>query len=75
MPSMATPTSNKAMSMYWPKPDFSRLASAARMAMVEYMPVMMSVTATPTFCGPPPGSSSRSPVMLINPPIPWIRTS
>ena len=36
---------------------------------VAYMPVNRSATATPTFCGPPP-RSSRSPVMLMSPPMP-----
>ena len=34
--------------------------------------IYCSVTA---FCGPPPGRSSRSPVMLIRPPMPWIMKS
>ena len=42
-----------------------------------YMPVNRSATATPTFCGPPPGASSAisardGPVTLISPPMPWI---
>jgi hypothetical protein len=45
------------------------------MATVEYMPVVMSATATPTFCGPPPGSASFSPVMLIRPPMAWMMKS
>ncbi len=36
---------------------------------------VMSVSATPTFCGPPPGSPSARPVMLIRPPMPWISKS
>ena len=32
-------------------------------------------TATPTFCGPPPGAPSGSPVTLIMPPMPWIMKS
>jgi SulP family sulfate permease len=44
-------------------------AEQANMATVAYMPVNKSATATPTFCGPPP-KSSRSPVTLINPPMP-----
>ena len=59
------------MSMYWPLPDTDRWFSAARIATVAYMPVSTSAIATPTFCGPPPGRSSRSPVMLIRPPNPW----
>ena len=39
------------------------------------MPVMMSEIGIPAFCGPPPGRSSRSPVMLIMPPMPWIMKS
>jgi hypothetical protein len=39
------------------------------------MPVMMSPIGMPAFCGPPPGRSSRSPVMLINPAMPWIMKS
>ena len=37
------------------------------MATVAYMPVMRSEIATPAFCGPPPGRSSRSPVTLMKP--------
>ena len=48
-----------------------QLAGAARIAAVAYMPVIRSAAATPTFCGPPPGRSSRSPVMLMMPPAPW----
>src|SRR2546429_188936 len=51
--------------MYWPLPPRSRSRSAARIALVAYIPVNRSETATPTFCGPPPGSSSRSPVTVI----------
>ncbi|CFO31627.1 Uncharacterised protein [Bordetella pertussis] len=63
------------MSICWPSPLRLRSCSAARMPTVEYMPVIRSVTATPAFCGPPPGRSSRSPVMLIRPPMPWIMKS
>ena len=73
--SIASITSNSAMSMCWPCPVRSRCASAARMATVEYMPVIRSETATPAFCGPPPGRSSRSPVMDMNPPMPWMMKS
>src|SRR2546430_5664593 len=57
--------------MCWPRPVRSRCASAARIAVAAYMPVRMSVMATPTFIGSPSGS----PVMLINPPIAWTRKS
>ncbi|CFN74699.1 Uncharacterised protein [Bordetella pertussis] len=73
--SMATWQSSRAMSICWPSPLRLRSCSAARMPTVEYMPVIRSVTATPAFCGPPPGRSSRSPVMLIRPPMPWIMKS
>ena len=63
------------MSMYSPLPVRSRRASAASTATAAYMPVIRSTIGTPTFCGPPPGWSSRSPVMLISPPIAWIRKS
>ena len=43
--------------------------------MVAYIPVMTSAIAMPAFCGPPPGRSSRSPVMLIRPPMPWMTKS
>ena len=59
------------MSMYWPTPVSCRCAIAAVIARLAYMPVSTSVTAIPTFCGPPPGRSSRSPVMLISPHMPW----
>ena len=68
--SIATCTSSSAMSMYWPSPVRSRCASAVSTATVEYMPVIRSAIATPAFCGPPPGWPSRSPVMLMNPPMP-----
>jgi hypothetical protein len=68
---MATWVSSSAMSTCWPSPVFSAWRSAARIATVAYMPVIKSATATPTFCGPPP-RSSRSPVTLISPPMPWI---
>jgi hypothetical protein len=72
---MATWTSSSAMSMYWPSPVRSRWNSAASTAWVEYMPVIRSATATPTFCGPPPGWSSASPVTDIMPPMPWMMKS
>ncbi len=59
------------MSMYWPPPPRSQWAMAAVIARLAYMAVRMSVMAMPTFIGPPPGTSSRSPVMLISPPMPW----
>ncbi|CAJ4014059.1 Uncharacterised protein [Burkholderia pseudomallei] len=71
----ATCTSRSAMSMCWPSPVRSRCASAARIAIVEYRPVARSAIATPAFCGPPPGRPSRSPVMLMKPPIPWMMKS
>ena len=37
-----------------------------------YMPVNRSATATPARIGPPPGSPSGRPVMLIIPPMPWM---
>jgi len=67
----ATIESSSAMSMYWPAPARSRCTSAAVIARLAYMPVITSVIAMPTFCGPPPGRSSRSPVMLMSPPMPW----
>ena len=73
--SIATCTSRSAMSMYWPRPLDARCRSAARIALVAYMPVKRSETATPTFCGPPPGRSSRSPVTLMRPPSPWTMKS
>ena len=39
--------------------------------MVAFRPVSTSATAMADFIGPPPGLSSRSPVMLISPPSPW----
>ena len=58
--------------MNWPLPDTrSRCCSAARIAIDAYMPVTRSATISPTFCGPPPGSSSGVPVMPISPPMPW----
>ncbi len=61
--------------MNCPSPVRSRWKSAARIALVAYIPVKRSATATPTFCGPPPGRSSRSPVTLMRPPSPWIMKS
>ena len=45
------------------------------MATQVYMPVNRSTTATPTRIGPPPGSPSGRPVMLIIPPMPWMMKS
>ena len=73
--SIATCTSSMPMSMYSPAPDTSRRASAASTATAAYMPVIRSTIGMPTFCGPPPGLSSRSPVTLIIPPIAWIMKS
>ncbi|KAG1316760.1 hypothetical protein G6F63_015935 [Rhizopus arrhizus] len=73
--SIETWQSSSAMSMCCPRPLLARSSSAARMPTVEYMPVIRSATATPAFCGPPPGRASRSPVMLISPPMPWIMKS
>jgi hypothetical protein len=52
---IATCVSSSAMSMCCPVPLTSRRAIAASTATVEYIPVIRSDTATPTFCGPPPG--------------------
>ena len=38
-------------------------------------PVIRSAIAIPAFCGPPPGRSSRSPVTLMKPPMPWMMKS
>ncbi len=67
----ATMVSSSAASMYWPWPVRSRWVMAARIATLAYMPVSTSVMAMPTFCGPAPGWPSRSPVIDINPPMPW----
>ena len=48
---------------------------AARIATSAYIPVIRSLTATPAFCGPPPGRSSRSPVIDMKPPMPWMMKS
>jgi len=40
-----------------------------------YSPVITSASATPAFCGPPPGRPSFSPVTLISPPMPWMMKS
>ena len=45
------------------------------MATVAYIPVIRSVIAMPAFCGPPPGRSSRSPVTLMKPDMPWMMKS
>jgi hypothetical protein len=58
-----------------PRPERSRSMSAARMPLLAYRPVIMSESATPTFCGPPPGTPSRSPVTLISPPMACTRKS
>jgi len=50
-------------------------ANAAKMAITAYNPVVRSTIATPTFWGPPPGTPSGLPVMLIRPPMPWIIAS
>ena len=47
------------MSMYWPCPLRCRCSSAPRMAVVAYMPVIRSATATPTFIGPAAGLPVR----------------
>ena len=72
---MPTWVSSNARSRCWPSPLRSRCASAAQIAIVAYIPVMMSAIGMPTRCGPPPGRSSRSPVMLMTPPMPWIMKS
>ena len=73
--SHATCESSSAMSMYWPFPLLSRSRRAPRIATAPYMPVMRSAMGTPAFCGPPPGSPSLSPVMLMRPPMAWIMKS
>ncbi len=61
--------------MCCPRPERPRSASADWMATVAYSPVRMSTRATPTFCGPAPSSVAARPVMLIRPPMPWMRKS
>ncbi|MNS97911.1 hypothetical protein D3C72_1322600 [compost metagenome] len=73
--SRVTPTSSIAMSIWSPCPVTSRRASAARMALLAYSPVIRSTMGTPIFIGPPPGRSSDSPVMLISPLMAWIMKS
>ena len=63
------------MSMLSPLPVSLRRASAASTETAVYMPVIRSTIGTPTFCGPPPGRPSFSPVTLIRPPMAWIRKS
>ena len=65
-----TMLSNSARSMRCPWPLMWRCSTAARIATVAFMPVSTSVTAIATFTGPPPGPSSRCPLMLISPPSP-----
>ncbi|MNE65005.1 hypothetical protein D3C80_1604500 [compost metagenome] len=73
--STAMPTSSSAMSMYWPWPVLWRAFSAASTALLAYMPVNISITATPVRSGPPPGSASAWPVMLIRPHMAWTMRS
>ncbi len=70
-----TAESNRHASMCWPRPVRSRSASAARMPVAAKSPVVRSVIAMPAFCGPPPGRSSRSPVTLMKPAMPWMMKS
>ena len=72
---IATAESKRHVSIHCPCPVRSRCASAAWMATVAYIPVIRSVIAMPAFCGPPPGRSSRSPVTLMKPDIPWMMKS
>ncbi len=66
------------MSIAWPWPvAFAMAQGGEDRASTAYMPVNRSATATPTFCGPPPGASSAisardGPVTLIRPPRPWM---
>jgi hypothetical protein len=69
--SQATCASSMPMSICWPCPVASRWRKAARMPMQPYSPANVSATEAPTFCGSPSGA----PVMLITPPIAWIRLS
>src|SRR3712207_6137830 len=46
--------------MCWPSPLRWRSVNAARIAVAAYMPVRMSVIATPTFIGSLSGSTRRS---------------
>ena len=41
----------------------------------EHVRSTRSVMATPAFCGPPPGTSSGSPVTLMKPDMPWMMKS
>jgi len=55
--------------------DSSGQVLAANIDTAVYIPVKRSVIATPAFCGPPPGRSSRSPVTLMKPLMPWMMKS
>ena len=68
--SSATQESSSATSRCCPLPVTARLATAAQIAIVAYMPVKMSITGTPTRIGPAPGAPSGSPVRLIRPAMP-----
>ena len=61
----------------WSRPGRSRRVVPPRPGWrpSAYMPVIRSTIGTPTFCGPPPGASSRSPVTLIRPPMAWMAKS
>jgi hypothetical protein len=72
---IATAESSSARSMYCPSPVRSRADNAASIDTAVYMPVKRSVIAIPAFCGPPPGTSSRSPVRLMKPLMPWMMKS
>ena len=72
---IATDESKRHASIHCPCPVRSRCASAASTATDVYIPVIRSVIATPAFCGPPPGRSSRSPVTLMKPDMPWMMKS
>jgi len=58
-----------AMSILWPRPLAARCVSAARIAIVAYSPVKMSVIGTAARIGPAPGSPSGTPQVLIRPPM------
>jgi len=69
--SSATCVSSSEMSTSCPAPVWSRARSAARIAVAENIPAVMSTMGTPTRDGGP----SSGPVMPIIPPSAWMMKS